>query len=81
MHIKLYVPYEKWEGKLRELDVLKYQKMVSGKGKAVPQLQQNEDLEILMQYNSEIRGLYNYFRLANNASVLHKFYYIMKKVC
>lgn len=79
MHIKLYVPYEKWEGKLRELGVLEISKDDKWKGKARPQLQQNEDLEILMQYNSEIRGLYNYFRLANNASVLHKFYYIMKE--
>lgn len=79
MHIKLYVPYEKWEGKLRELGVLEISKDGKWKGKARPQLQQNEDLEILMQYNSEIRGLYNYFRLANNASVLHKFYYIMKE--
>ncbi|WP_160724644.1 reverse transcriptase/maturase family protein [Bacillus sp. USDA818B3_A] len=79
MHIKLYVPYEKWEGKLRELDVLEVIKDGKWKGKARTQLMQNDDLEILMQYNSEIRGLYNYFRLANNASVLHKFYYIIKE--
>jgi hypothetical protein len=37
-----------------------------------------DDLEILMQYNAEIRGLYNFYRLANNVSVLNKFYYVMK---
>ncbi|MHC9416922.1 group II intron reverse transcriptase/maturase, partial [Clostridium perfringens] len=36
------------------------------------------DLEILNIYKSQIRGLYNYYRLANNVSVLHKFYYHMK---
>ena len=36
------------------------------------------DLEILNQYNAEIRGLYNYYRLANNVSVLNNFYYVMR---
>ena len=79
MHIKLYVPHEKWEGKLRVLNVVDLTKEGQWKGKARPQLQHNDDLEILMQYNSEIRGLYNYFRLANNASVIHKFCYIMEQ--
>ncbi|ENQ3080510.1 group II intron reverse transcriptase/maturase [Bacillus cereus] len=79
LHIKLYVPYEKWEGKLRELGVLEITKDGQWKAKARPQLTQNDDLEILMQHNSEIRGLYNYFRLANNASVMHKFCYIMEQ--
>ena len=35
-----------------------------------------DDLEILNQYNAEIRGLYNYYRLANNVSVLNNFYYV-----
>ena len=37
-----------------------------------------DDLEILNQYNAEIRGLYNYYRLANNVSVLNNFYYVMR---
>ena len=36
------------------------------------------DLEILNQYNAEIRGLYNNYRLANNVSVINNFYYVMK---
>jgi hypothetical protein len=36
------------------------------------------DLEILDKYNNEIRGLYNYFSLANNCSVLSNFGYIMQ---
>ena len=39
----------------------------------------NDDLEILDKYNKEIRGLYNYFSLANNcASALSSFGYIMQ---
>ncbi|MGI8282864.1 group II intron reverse transcriptase/maturase, partial [Bacillus mycoides] len=38
----------------------------------------NEDLEIVTQYNSEIRGLYNYYRLAENVSNhMHRFAYFM----
>ena len=31
-----------------------------------------------MKYNQEIRGIYNYYRLAKNVSVLNKFYYVMR---
>ena len=34
--------------------------------------------EILNQYNAEVRGMYNYYRLANNATVLNSFFYVMK---
>ena len=37
-----------------------------------------DDLEILKQYNAEIRGLYNYYKIANNVSVLNNFNYVMK---
>jgi len=36
------------------------------------------DIEILNQYNSEIVGLYNYYRIANNVSLLHRFKYVME---
>lgn len=38
----------------------------------------NDDLEILQEYNAEIRGLYNYYKIADNASVLGNFGYIME---
>lgn len=38
----------------------------------------NDDLEIINQYNAEIRGLYNYCKIENNVSVLGDFYYVMK---
>ena len=34
--------------------------------------------EMVLKYNEQIRGLYNYYRIANNASVLNKFYYVME---
>ncbi|MHA4102801.1 HNH endonuclease, partial [Bacillus cereus] len=38
----------------------------------------SDNLEILSIYNSEIRGLYNYYKLAKNVHSLQKFRYIMK---
>lgn len=38
----------------------------------------NDDLEILDSYNREIRGLYNYYSIANNCSILHGFCHVMK---
>lgn len=35
-------------------------------------------LEIFLTYNAEIRGLYNYYKLAHNVSYLHKFAHNMK---
>lgn len=36
------------------------------------------DVEIISKYNSEIRGLYNFYCLAENVTVLNKFCYIME---
>lgn len=41
-------------------------------------MKDNDDLEILDQYNTEIRGFYNYFSLANNSSIINAFKYIME---
>lgn len=38
----------------------------------------NDDLEILERYNAEIRGLYNFYALANNCHSLNTFKYIME---
>ena len=37
-----------------------------------------EDVDILRKFNSEISGLYQYYRLALNVSALNKFLYIME---
>ena len=48
------------------------------KPKSRPKLVCNNDFTILDKYNQEIRGLYNYFSLANNCSTLSNFGYIMQ---
>lgn len=49
------------------------------KPKARPELNFNDDLEILQRYNSEIRGFYNYFGIGVNcAKQMNNFGYIME---
>lgn len=48
------------------------------KPKARYSLKDGDDLEILDKYNSEIRGFYNYYSIANNSAILHHFKYIME---
>ena len=82
--ILLYVPHDKWLKRLLTYDALKikYDKQHDNKEVWEPVrrscLLHLDDLEILNQYNAEIRGLYNYYRLANNVSVLNNFYYVMR---
>ena len=82
--IKLYVPKEKWLKRLLSYGALKihYDKDNGNKEIWEPvcrsSLRNLDDLEILNQYNAEIRGLYNYYRIAHNATVLNNFLYVMK---
>jgi group II intron reverse transcriptase/maturase len=48
------------------------------KSKSRPCMKNNEDLEILSQYNAEIRGFYNYYCIANNSYTIDSFYNIME---
>lgn len=79
--IKLYVPKEKWLNRLLSCGALKIN-LVEGKEvwepTRRPGLIRLDDIEILNQYNAEVRGLYNYYRLAHNVSVLNSFLYVMK---
>lgn len=80
--IKLYVPKEKWVGKLLQYDALKIINKQGEQEKWMP-LQRDEYIylnpnEMVLKYNEQIRGIYNYYRLANNVSVLNKFYYVME---
>jgi len=79
--VKLYVPNEKWVGKLHEYRAFKIQ-TIDGKEKWNPihrgWLTNKVDIEIINQYNAQIRGLYNFYRLASNALVICKFAYIME---
>ena len=80
--VMMYVPKEKWMGKLLEYHTLKIEKDENGKEKWKTvhrgKLINRPDIEIITKFNAEIRGLYNYYRLANNVSVLNKFAYIME---
>lgn len=77
---KIYVPKEKWVKRLLEYGALKIN-VINGKEHYEPIhrncMVNNDDLEILNQFNSEIRGMYNYYKIADNVSVLNDFYYIM----
>ena len=82
--IKLYVPKEKWLKRLLSYGTLKIQYDKNNGNKEIWEpicrsgLRNLDDLEILNQYNAEIRGLYNYYRIAHNATVLNNFLYVMK---
>lgn len=77
---KLFVPKEAWLNKLKEYSAIQIRPR-KGQEQWRPsnrsRLQNKTDMEILKQYNNEVRGLYNYYKIANNASVLHKFNYFM----
>lgn len=78
--VKLYVPKEKWINKLKQYNMLKTVNIKGQKEKWKPlergELAYLKPNEIVMKYNEQIRGLYNYYKLANNVSVLNKYYYI-----
>ena len=82
--VRFPIPHEKWQGKLLELGAMRI-KWDAGHGKEYWKpmhrgpLQNLEDIAILSAYNSEIRGVYNYYRLASDVSVLDCFYRIMKR--
>ena len=80
--IKLYVPKEKWIGSLLDKKILWIKKDNKGKEKWMPVARSSfvnrTPVEIIGTYNAEVRGLYNYYALASNVSVLNKFYYVME---
>lgn len=82
--IRLCVPKEKWLKRLISYGALKINYDKANGNKEVweptrrPGLIRLDDIEILNQYNAEVRGLYNYYRLAHNVSVLNSFLYVMK---
>lgn len=79
--IQLALGKDMYKKKLLEYRVLEI-KLHNGKeywkAKSRPKLSNNNDFEILDRYNKEIKGMYNYYCLANNCSSLSKFGYIMK---
>lgn len=75
---KLFVPHEKYIKKLIDLGALSLGKNNQWKPIHRTYLVHSDDLEIIRQYNAEIRGLYNYYRLASNVHVLQSFRQTMK---
>jgi len=80
--VKLLVPREKWVGKLLDYKAMKIIVTTNGKErfKALHRgkLTNKTDIEILSAFNSEIRGLYNFYSLANDAWKIGKFANVMK---
>lgn len=76
--VQLKMPHKAWVNKLQKYQAIKMSANGTWKPKPRNYFQRNEDLEIVSQYNSEIRGLYNYYRLAENVSNhMHRFAYFM----
>lgn len=80
--VKLYLPKEKWLSKLLNTGVMQIKTQKGQKEQWMPmprkELVYRTPLDILWSYNAEIRGLYNYFCLASNVSVLNKYKYVME---
>ena len=80
-HIVLEAPTELIKKKLLQLDAMEV-KCTDGNEIWKPKMRKGlccwQDIYILNQYNSEVRGVCNYYSIANNRSKLHKFRYIME---
>ena len=79
----LYMPKEKWIKKAMERGAIQV-KRNNDTGKEMwrpmprKDLMNRSDAEIVSTFNSEIRGLYNFYRIAENVGALHKYYYMVR---
>ncbi|MEP6929427.1 MAG: reverse transcriptase domain-containing protein, partial [Flavobacterium sp.] len=79
--VMLNMPTDTMRKKLNDYEVLKFtthNKVELWKPQSRIKVVNNDDLEILETYNAEIRGFYNYFSIANNASSINDFKHIMQ---
>ena len=80
--VMLLVPHEKWASKLLEYKAIRIKQDEKGKDRWRPihrsRLINLTDIDILNKYNSEVRGLFNYYCIANNASIIGNFAGLMK---
>ena len=80
--VKLLVPREKWVNKLLEYNAIKIKINENGKERFVAlhrgKLVNLSDIEILTRYNAEVRGLYNYYAIANDSYKIGRFANLMK---
>lgn len=80
--VKLSLPKEAWVGELNRFGVLRIVSRV-GEPEAWKPIQHNPSIflpvpAMVQRYNARIRGIYDYYRLASNVSVLNKFSYVME---
>lgn len=80
--VKLYLPKDKWLKSLLDKGTLNITVDTNKKEKWIPVARSSfvnrEPVEIVGTYNAEIRGMYNYYKLASNVSVLQKYRYVME---
>lgn len=80
--VGLYLPHKKWAAKLLNLGAIRIKKDKAGKDhwRAIHRgkLINWTDIEILRKYNSEVRGMANYYSLACNPAALMHFSSLMK---
>lgn len=80
--IKLYAPRDKWQRKLMEYGALSIRYGEDGKeiwdSKHRGNMVHMTDVEIVSTVNAEIRGMYNYYSIANNATVIKNFAFILE---
>ena len=81
-NIRLYIPKEKWRDRLLNGKMMIVRIDENGKERWKPIARNHfincKPIEIVDVFNAEIRGLYNYYALASNVSVLNKYYFIAK---
>jgi len=82
-NVRLLVPREKWVAKLQEYKVFKVVRDKGGGRERFKAIHRSKyinstDIEILSAFNAEVRGLYNFYSIANNAYAIGKFGSIMK---
>ena len=75
--VKLLVPREKWVGSYWNIMQSKSRINENGKERFVAlhrgKLVNQSDIEILARYNAEVRGLYNYYAIANDSFKIGRF--------
>jgi len=80
--IALYMPKDVMINYINKKDIVQDINAEQWRGKARTFLQSLSDLEIVAIYNAEIRGLYNYYAMAENVSVrMNMIYHMMEYSC
>lgn len=80
--VKLYIPQSAWLDKLKQSGSIHIKNTAGQQEIWKPRARGNliylPEYRIVSIYNQEILGLYQYYKIADNASVLNNYYYIMK---